>query len=321
MGTVNLLDIVKQNGGDPLVGLFDETTKAHPELTVIPSRTMSGIGYKISVRTSLGTTTGSFRKANSGVTPNKAIYAQRDVGAYILNPIWEADEAVAQAAQMTIPDYLAQEAAALLEAEWVGVGKAMFYGTNSTHGNADAFPGFLQCYDSTNMVVDAGGTTATTGSSVWFVRATPDKRNVAWSWGNDGNFNMNGFPTANKQLVVDPNDSTKRLYKYNQGFTAWLGLQIPSYQSICRIKKLTADSTKTLTDTMINTALSKFPAGKGPTAIFMSRRSMMQLTSARTATSPTGNPAPWVQTILGMDGSNIPVYVTESISDVEALTL
>ena len=85
---------------------------------------------------------------------------------------------------------------------------------------------------------------------------------------------------------------------------------------MCRIKKLTADSGKGLTDALIYSALAKFPTGVRPDVMFCSRRSLHQLRNSRTATNQTGAPAPIPTEVEG-----IPIVPTDSLSDIEALTL
>jgi hypothetical protein len=195
----------------------------------------------------------------------------------------------------------------------------MYYGSGN---HADGFPGLLQSYDSTNNVIDAGGTSAGTGSSVWLVRAAPVGNladdGVRWRFGTNGKM---AFDPVQVLPIVDPNDSTKKYMKYITSFTAYPGFQVQSLLTIVRIKKLTADAGKGLTDALLNQALEKFPAGKGPNHIFMTLRSNRQLQSSRTATNPTGSQAPWPNSILGVDGQNIPIHVTEAISNTESLTL
>ena len=65
--------------------------------------------------------------------------------------------------------------------------------------------------------------------------------------------------------------------------------------------------------------MAKFPAGRGPNAIFMTLRSLAQLQASRTATSPTGAPAPFPTGVAGVAGNNIPIYVTDAISNTETL--
>ena len=61
---------------------------------------------------------------------------------------------------------------------------------------------------------------------------------------------------------------------------------------------------------------AKFPVGYKPDVLLMSRRSRMQLQMSRTATTPTGSPAPYPQEAFG-----VPIQETDSILDTEALTL
>jgi hypothetical protein len=71
-------------------------------------------------------------------------------------------------------------------------------------------------------------------------------------------------------------------------------------------------------------ALAKFPAGQGPDLILMSQRSATQLANSRTPSSPNvviTNPAPVPTSYVGLDGSQIRIALTESISNVEPLTL
>jgi hypothetical protein len=97
---------------------------------------------------------------------------------------------------------------------------------------------------------------------------------------------------------------------------AYVGVQVGSINSVARIKKVTEDSTKTLTDKLIYQALAKFPEGIRPDAIFMTRRSREQLRASRTATTTTGAPAPIPQDVEG-----IPIVATSALTNTEALTL
>lgn len=313
MGMPTLLDIVKANGADALAGLIEDAVKAHPEINVVPARTIKGINYKTLVRTGYGKVTGSFRSANAGSVAIKGTYENRLVEVYILEARVEVDKAVAGSYEDGAAAYIAMEAAGVMEGEMQGLASQFYYGSGN---NSAGYPGLIQSYDATNMVVDAGGTTASTGSSVWFVRF--GAKDVIWVWGESGKLEMSPLRV---ESIIDPNDSTKKLDGFVQTLYGRPGLQVGSTRSICRIKKLTADSGKGLTDARINEALAKFPAGFGPNAVFMSQRSAAQLQSSRTATTPTGAPAPFPTTIKGIDGQDIPVYLTEAIVNTESLSL
>lgn len=305
-----LLDVIKANNADKIVGLIDETSKAHPEMTFGAARSIPGISYRTLVRTALGSTSGSFRNANEGVAPIKNTYENRQVETYILEARFESDKAVADAYVDGAAAYIAMETGGVLEGEMQGLCSAFYYG-RGTGGNAKAFPGLIDAYDATNMVVDAGGTTASTGSSAWLVKFGPAA--VQWVLGMGGKLD---FSDPVLESIVDPNDSTKRFRAYVASMLARPGLQVGSLRSVCRIKKLTADSGKGLTDALISQALAKFQAGTAPDVILCSRRSRQQLQSSRTATNATGAPAP-----LPTESFGIPIGVTDAILDTEALTL
>lgn len=299
-----LLDIAKANGSDPVVGLISETAKAVPEVSRGFARTIKGISYKTLVRTSLPSV--GFRAANQGVDATKGTYENRIYETYIFNPRWKCDKSVADRHEDGREAFIALEGAGIMEASFQWLGKQFYYGTGN---DANGFAGLLAAYDSTNMVVDAAGTTADTGSSVWAVKFGP--RDVAWLYGNDGAINLSDL------REVEALDANSKSYTaYLQEILASPGLQVGSVYSVGRIKKLTADSGKGLTDSLVADLLDKFPVGVVPDALFMTRRSRQQLRKSRTATNGKGDPVPMPEDCFG-----VPIVVTDSIRDTEALTL
>lgn len=315
MVLTTLLDIAKANGSDPVVGLIDETTKIHPEITMVGARTIKGMSYKTWVRTSLPTAV--FRNANEGSANIKSGYENRLVEAFILNPRWMADVAVADKYEDGAAAFITIEAEGVMEASMQALAKQFYYGRSG--GDAKGHPGLIDAYDATNMVVDAGGTTANTGSSVWLIKTGP--KNVQWVWGAEGELAMSD---VTKYPATDANGN--EFTAYRQELLAYPGLQVGSIRSVCRIKKLTADSGKGLTDALLSSALAKFQAGIVPDLILMSRRSRQQLQASRTVTlfgqggsAVGGN----VGTLASIPDSafGIPIQVTDAILDTESLTL
>jgi hypothetical protein len=304
---ITLLDIAKANGCDAVVGLIEEATKVHPEITLLPARTIKGLNYKTLVRTAVPSVT--FRNANEGVAATKSTFENRLVETYTLNPQWEADKAVADRYEDGAAAYLAMEGVGHMEGAMQQLAKVFFYGTNATFGDAKGFPGLLEMYDATNMVVDAAGTSDNTCSSVWAVRFGP--QNVQWVWGQDGSLDLSEVSTVR---LLD--GSLNPYTGYRQELLAYPGLQVGSLYSVARIKKITAETNKTLTDAMLANLLEKFPAGITPDVFFMSRRSRGQLRGNRTATNATGTPAPLPEEAFG-----IPIAVTDALSNIETLTL
>lgn len=304
MAVPTLLDIAIANGSDAVVGLVEETIKAHPELAKGAARTIKGIHYKTLIRTGLPTV--GFRAANEGVAPTKSTLENRLIETYMFNPRWECDKMVADSYEDGASAYIAMEANGIMEAAMIHLASQFYYGTGN---DAKGFPGLIAGYDATNMVVDAGGTTAGTGSSVWGVRF--GAQDVQWVWGNDGNLNLED---VQEQRVLD--GSSNPYTAYVQEILARPGLQVCRSFSIGRIKKLTEDSGKGLTDALIGSLLSLYPAGYGPDVLFMNRRSLKQLRASRTATNPTGAPAPFPTEAFG-----VPIELTDAITSTEALTL
>lgn len=304
MAVTTLLDIAKANGSDAAVGLIEEVLTAAPEVNFGAARTIKGLSYKTLVRTGLPTS--GFRNANEGTVPSKSTWENRVIECFTLNPRWECDKAVADRHEDGAAAFIALEAAGITRASMITMGSQFYYGVSN---DAKGFPGLLAAYDSTNMVVDATGSTANTGSSVWAVKFGP--QDVQWVYGANGMLNVSDVTEAR---VTDASDNPYTAYV--QEMLAYPGLQVGSKYSVARIKKLTADSGKGLTDILIAQLLMKFPAGVKPDYLFMSRRSLAQLQASRTATTVTGAPAPFPT-----ESHGVPIQVTDSIVDTESLSL
>ena len=313
-----LLDIVKANGNDPLVGLVDETIKAHPELSLVPARTIKGSNYKARVRTALGNTTGSFRNANAGVASIKHTYEERRVETFILSPRFECDKAVADRSEDGPQVYIATENQGTLEGEMQALCRQFYYG-RGVGGNAVGHPGLIDMHDAVNMVVDAGGTTDDVASSVWLIATGPQA--VQWVWGENGQFVMS---PVRVESLIDAADSTKRFPGYVSDMSAYPGVQNISMMAVVRIKKLTTDANKGLTDALLAQALSLFPVGMVPDMILATRRSRYQLQVSRT---PVTNAGPReksiVQKMAGLptEYEGIPIHATDALLNTEKLAL
>jgi len=297
-----LLDIAIASGNDAVVGLVDEASKAHPELTMGFARTIEGISYKTLIRTGLPTV--GFRDANEGVEPKKGTYENRRIECYIFNPRWECDKAVADVFEDGPEAFIALEAAGIMEGSMQHLASQFYYGVAN---DAKGFPG-LQAMVNSAMVLDAGGTTDNVASSVYGVRWGP--RDVGWVWGRDGTLDL---PDATTERVLDSN--SKVYTAYCQEILAHTGLQVANKWAVGRLKDLTTDSGKGLTDDLLGTFLDLWPVGKSPDVLLMTKRSRRQLQQSRTATNETGRPAP-----VPSDYEGIPIVVTEALVNTEALS-
>jgi hypothetical protein len=308
-----ILDIAKANGSDAVVGLIEESIVATPEIEILPARTIKGLNYKTFVRTALPNV--PFRQANQGATQTKSTYENRTVETYILNPRVETDKAVADGHEDGAAAWMASEADGVMRGAWVTLATQMYYGTAN---DANGFPGLVNAYDATNLTVDAGGTTAITASSVWMVKFGPQY--TQWVFGLNGQLSLS-------DVMINPaaTDANGNQYTaYLQEINARPGLQLGSLLGVGRIKNLTNDVGKGLTDTLLAKLLSQFKVGVRPDAIFMTRRSREQLQASRSVTlfgqanqKLKGSEMTLAPTPVAYE--DIPIYATDAISNTEAI--
>lgn len=175
--------------------------------------------------------------------------------------------------------------------------------------NAGGFQGFADVLDHKDdaMVVDAAGTTAGTGSSVYLIHGSADE-GVALVMDEQIKIDE-AYPST----AVDGNG--KKYNSYRVPVYGWMGVQVGSSTSFARICNLTADSDKGLTDDLLYDAASLLPAGMTPNLIVMGRRSLRQLQKSRTATNATGAPAPVPTEVPGLGR----IVLTDGIGETETL--
>jgi hypothetical protein len=311
MAALNLLDIAKLSGKDEVVGIVEQNLNSAPEMKIFPFRAIPGTSYKTVLRTGLPSV--SFRKVGASITASKSSFADKLVNAFSIGGLVQIPKDVAKAHSGGLAELQAIETSGLMLQKMLTVGTQVWYGTNTTYsGSSDGFPGALQTYDSTNMVVDAGGTTASTGSSCWLVKFGP--QHVQMLVGDNGLLDLSDWRV----------ETVSGVPSHMADLIGFMGCQFVNPYALCRIKKLTADSGKGLTDALIAQALAKFPVGVVPDAIFCSRRSRQQLQLSRSVVlnGPT-NSGSGMQNIANvpMDAFGIPIYATDSLLDTEALTL
>lgn len=311
---LNMLDIAKINGSDKVVGLIEESLNSAPEARILPARTIAGVSFRTLQRSAFPQPT--FRAVNEGTEPVKSTYNNKLVECSYLDGQLEMDVAAAQADDQGEQHALDLEASGIVAGSLTKLGSQVWYGTG-TGGDAKGFPGAVSIVDST-LVKDAGGTTADTCSSVYGLKLGAQFVTMIFGLGN-----VLTMGEWTKQYITR---SSKELQAFKNSISGWVGVQWVNKNAVGRIKKITADSTKTLTDALIGTWLSQFPVGMRPDVLFMSRRSAMQLQTARSATSITNSGAKgnngmdvWAPEPTSSNG--IPIVVTDSILDTESLTL
>ena len=308
---MTLLDLAKLNGADPVVGLIEEVATSSPEVVTIPARTIRGTSYKTVVRNSRPAV--AFRSANEGTAATKSNFAERLVEAFILSARIEVDKAVARGYEDGPEALQAIEGAGVMRAALSTVGSQTIYGRSAGAKGFIGLQEFIATFGD-ELVVDAGGTSAGTGSSVYAIKA--GAQGVQYVYGNGTSFDLSPFREGD---AADA--SGNRFAAYIADLTAWIGLQCVNKYAIGRLKDCTADSGKGVTDAKIAELLSKFPVGERPTHLLMSRRSAFQLQTSRTMTASTKQEA-FTGVLPGTptESFGIPIIITDSIADNEALS-
>ena len=312
---LTMLDIAKMNAADDMaVGLIEENLNAAPEIKVLPARMIDGTNFTTLVRTAYPST--GFRSVNEGVEPKKSTYVNKTFETFYYDGQMEVDNAAATADKQGAAHALALEADGHGRAFLLTAGKQVWYG-NAAGGSGDAkgFPGAIQVVDS-GLVVDATGTTASTGSSVYAVVASDKFFELIL-----GNQTVLTTGEWRKQTVTR---SSKEMTAWKNSLEGWIGAAFYSKYAVGRIKNLTADSGKGLTDSLLADLISAFPVGVKPTHLFMSRRSRKQLQKSRTVTlfgqattKPGGNQATIAP--IPTEYDDIPIIATDSVIDTESI--
>ena len=312
MPQANLLDIAKLNGSDTIVGLIEETLTYAPEVQIMPARTIRGTSYKVVSRTSYPGV--GFRAANEGSTPTKSSFENQLIECYILSGAVQADIAVARAYEDGEQAWKDVEAVGVMRQALIELGSQVIYGTSV---DSKGFPGLQAIHTAFNagLVVDAGGTTGGTASSVYGINT--DTQGVQLVFGSGTTFELGEWRIENV--------GTDTVYPAHvANLTAWVGMQVGSKYSVGRLKDATADSGAGVTDAKLAELLSKYPVGYRPNYWLMNRRSAYQLQVSRSASSVQNG----VKTSSGSEifaplpteSNGIPIVITDSILNDEALT-
>ncbi len=229
-----------------------------------------------------------FRAINDGRDQGHSEDTKVSIDLALLDCSFHVDQMYADEYRYGAEAWIARESQRALQAGFFKAEQQLIYGTSA---DADGFTGLTDASTingaSDEMVVNAGGSTAV--SSVYLIRSVSALTDVTLITGNDGDI---GIGDTYQQMM--DGSSTGIFNAYVTPVSAYLGLQIGSIYSIGRVCNIDAGS-NSLTDDLLSDAISKFPAARQPTHLVMNRRSLQQLQASRTATNPTGMPAPFPQ--------------------------
>lgn len=312
MANLNLLDLAKLNGTGVEAGLIEAVGAAAPEVTALPARTIRGTEYRRVLRT--GDPAAAFRAANEGVTGVKSTFESKLVECFILSARVEVDKAIAKAYEDGPEALMEIEARGVMRSALRAIGSQAIYGISAS---VKGFAGLAATVASTMKVDASASGTASTGSSVYVIAAGED--GVQFVYGSNQALQLSDWREG------DATDaSSNRFAAYIADLTAWVGLQVVNPYAIAQIYDLTADSGKTLTDSLLSQAIEKFPLDTAPTHILMNRRSRAQLQRSRTVTIFSGagsKAAPVLESIapIPTEAFGLPIICTDSITSTEAI--
>lgn len=156
------------------------------------------------------------------------------------------------------------------------------------------------------MVIECAtpGATATSQTSVYLLRSGKD--DVSFILGNDGKIVVEDEPT----IIQKAGSATGYFPALYVPVTGYCGLQIGGAYSAARICNIQT----ALTDDDIFNGLALFPSARPCNLIVMNRKGLQLLRASRTATNPTGAPAPFPTEVGG-----IPIVVTDAVISTEAV--
>lgn len=245
-----------------------------------------------------------FRDPDEGRAHSKSTDELVSINLKVLDASFHVIKVLADAYSKGPDAMIAREAKRHLRAAFALAEKQIFNGLD-----AKGFSSLISelSYIGHPMVYSAGGSTALT--SVWMLRSTPDLAGVTVITGRDGNIDI---AETFVQFIEDANQ--KKLAAYMTPIEGWLGLQVGNAYSVARAANIDAGGSggHPLDDDMLSELFALFPEDQPPTHIVMNKRSRKQLQQSRTATSPSGAPAPWPT-----EWEGIPIISTASITNTE----
>lgn len=313
-----MLDLAKKTGA--IGNLVEENLDRFPEARLFPAQIISGTTFKTLLRVDYPEP--SFRAANNVSVTVKSKYESKLAQTFFLDGHMEVDEATVDADDGNVEDILSLEANGLMKGSLRHIGKQVWYGSGSAlRGDANGFPGALAITPA-GLVLDAGGTTDNTCASVYLALMGEDQASLVFGKGSV--FTTNEWMKQRVDRTV--NGVTGHLMAWVNNLSGYVGSKWINPNCVGRIKKLTSDVGKGMTDALGAQLMSQFPDGAdfSNARWFMTRRSAYQLQISRSSVSNTNTGvrsskgvdviAPWPTELMG-----IPIEITSSLLNTEAL--
>lgn len=312
MSSVTLLDLAKlKNGSDGVLHLIDGVGKSAPEVLALPADTIKGTDYDVTIVTAYPET--GFRKLNKGVAASKASFETRKAQCHILDTRIEVDKAAARMHDKGPDALMAKYSKLTMKSSLLTIGSQTFYGTAL---DGSGFPGLSQMVTA-GMTVDATGSTADSATSVYLIFG--GEFGVQYVFGEDSTFELQPFVDGEGE------DSDGRKFPAHISYlNCRPGLSCASPFAVGRIKNITAQTGKGLTDSLLSQIIEKFPTDTFPTHVLMNRTARGQLQRSRSVVlngGGSGKPKGSDENVapIPTEAFGIPIICTDSLVSTEAI--
>lgn len=293
-------------------GIFMAVQTEAPALSAFDARTSEDTKFQTLALTALPTASG-FKDYGEGFTHAGASLALREFDAKLAGGKVQAEQITANRWNRAHANagytYFDLQMFARMTAELKHIEKVMFYGTAQ---DAKAFPGLKELTPYTNVlsltddpgaddytktVINAGGSSAGTASSVYSVIF--GEMNAQLVLCNDGGGEMFTMTEILRQHLAPDSNSPDATLEYEIAqIYGFFGLSVsgmnqtpndivPTQYSVRRLANLTEDSGKGVTDAKLEQLVLSHGDNKVPSMLFMNGRSGRQWADSRSASTAT----------------------------------
>ena len=346
-------EIAQVSGTRFAQGVIDYSRTAVPIFNSFSARAITGTRFKTLAFGALPDEP-KFVNLNEGYVTSKALFTLGEFALSRINRmikvqisselLWNSENVATDQDYFTIQAYY-QWKVALLHIE-----KVMLYGTAY---DPKGFPGMKQLTPATTAntltapttapeddeyvrsFINAGGTTASTASSVYAVKFGPMDAQLVMGGPQGAAGFLNMTPKERVlQSVVDPVDGiTKDDWFHVSSGEGYVGLSVAgsnetsrgyAQQCIRRIGNVTNDSGKGVTEALLDYLVESFPSDKKPDVIYMSSRSLRQYRASKPVAQIVVNDGGVVQSAtvtqpLADNFRGIPIIVSDQIKNTDAI--
>jgi len=249
----------------------------------------------------------AFRAALDGVTKTASADTLVTDTLAILDASFDTDVALADAYKGGRDAWLQKELVRSLKQAFFVAEKQVIYGVgNDANGFAGLHDNAQLDAIADAMVIECAtpGASVSSQTSVYILRSGKD--DCSFILGNEGKIVVEDQPT----IIQKAGSATGTFPALYVPVTGYSGFQIGGAYSAARICNIET----ALTDDDIYEGLALFPSSRQPNLIAMNRKALKLLRASRTATNPSGEPAPRP---IAVD--NIPIICTDAVVSTEAV--